>query len=93
MHLAGCLMTYRRRRTRAGHDVTGMGRPSHLDSEFPGPGSDLEVLPGARVPASASLWHTGSFEAARTGSGTGLQPGREGLAGQWAGRSHLCYSD
>ena len=58
-----------RRPTRAGHDVAGMGLPGHLDSLGP----DSEVL--ARVLASTSRLHAGSFEVARrTGSDAGLQP-------------------
>ena len=51
MHLAGCLMTYRRRRTRAGHDVLGMGRSSHLES--PGPDSEFLVLAPGGIQARA----------------------------------------
>ena len=55
---------------RAGHDVASMGLPGHLDSLGP----DSEVL--ARVLASTSRLHAGSFEVARrTGSDAGLQPG------------------
>ena len=58
-----------RRPTRAGDDVAGMGLPGHLDSLGP----DSEVL--ARVLASTSRLHAGSFEVARrTGSDAGLQP-------------------
>ena len=58
-----------RRPTRAGHDVACMGLPGHLDSLGP----DSEVL--ARVLASTSRLHAGSFEVARrTGSDAGLQP-------------------
>ena len=50
---------------RAGHNVAGMGLPGHLDSLGP----DSEVL--ARVLASTSRLHAGSFEVARrTGSET-----------------------
>ena len=53
----------------AGHDVAGMGLQGHLDSL----GRDSEVL--ARVLASTSLLHAGSFEvASRTGSDAGLHP-------------------
>ena len=58
-----------RRATRAGHDVACMGLQGHLDSLGP----DSEVL--ARVLASTSRLHAGSFEVARrTGSDAGLQP-------------------
>ncbi len=72
MHATCWLVPDARRRAsntlRAGHDIAGMGLPGHLDSL----GQDSEVL--ARVLASTSRLHAGSFEVARrTGSDAGLQ--------------------
>ncbi len=73
MHATCWLVPDARRRASstlcAGHDVAGMGLPGHLDSL----GQDSEVL--ARVLASTSRLHAGSFEVAcLTGSDAGLQP-------------------
>ena len=72
MHATCWLVPDARRRAsstlRAGHDVAGMGLPGHLDSL----GQDSEVL--ARVLASTSRLHAGSFEVARrTGSDSRLR--------------------
>ncbi len=57
---------------RAGHDVAGMGLPGHLDSLGVYGPADSEVL--ARVLASTSRLHAGSFEVARrTGSDSRLR--------------------